>query len=163
MKVDGEIHRATEPESNFSILCCSIVVLPYCESSNWTHHHVKRSDFSLREETNLQSWGNYMYISPSQWRMTAVNWNNPKIKVAVTRWLLWKWLMLARPSTKIFLVMGNSSTKKNFFVPSLLTLGFCTFYSHSLHIWSTCRDSYMFQFGSVILLFSRKKICLNTL
>ena len=163
MKVDGEIRRATKPETNFPLLHNSIITVMWVIKFELTMHHVKRSDFSLREETNLQSWGNYMYISPSQWRMTAVNWNNPKIKVAVTRWLLWKWLMLARPSTKIFLVMGNSSTKKNFFVPSLLTLGFCTFYSHSLHIWSTCRDSYMFQFGSVILLFSRKKICLNTL
>lgn len=136
----------------------SIITMMWVIKFALTMHHVKRSDFSLREETNLQSWGNYMYLSPSQWRMTAVNWNNPKIKVAVTRWLLWKWLMLARPSTKIFLFMGNSSTKMMFLFRPSSHLVF-VHYSHSLHIWSTCRDSYiMFQFCSVILLFPGKKI-----
>ena len=137
----------------------SIITMMWVIKFALTMHHVKRSDFSLREETNLQSWGNYIYLSPSQWRMTAVNWNNPKIKVAVTRWLLWKSLMLARPSTKIFLVMGNSSTKMMFLFRPSSHLVF-VHYSHSLHIkfWTTCRDSYMFQFGSVILLFPRKKI-----
>lgn len=147
-------------EQTFLWLHNSIITMMWVIKFELTMHRVKRSDFSLREETNLQSWGNYMYLSPSQWRMTAVNWNNPKIKVAVTRWLLWKWLMLARPSTKIFLVMGNSSTKMMFlFCPSSHLV--FVHYSHSLHIGQLVETHICFNLVVLFYCSPEKRLCLT--